>query len=136
MKGVIRIEQVEKNCFGWQGRIYFEVDGARPPSKFFSDSLHGGKKKAEAKCAAWVLRQHKKHRQVYLEDAPVYTKANTSTGIVGVYWTPTGSLLVRATYGRRSKSKTLPEDATLESAARARRRLYRRLVSESPYSRR
>lgn len=130
MKGVIRIEQPEKNSFGWQGRLSFEVDGARLPSKFFSDHLHGGKKAAHAKCAAWVLRQYKKHRQVYLEDAPVYTKANTGTGVVGVYWTPSGKLMVRATYGQRSKSKTLPDDATIESAARARRQLYRRLVNE------
>ena len=130
MKGVIRIEQPEKNSFGWQGRLYFEVDGERPPSKFFSDHLHGGKKAAAAKCAAWVLRQYRKHRQLYLEEAPVYTKANTSTGIVGVYWTPSGTLMVRATFGQRSKSKTLPETATLEEAARARRRLYRRLVTE------
>ncbi len=136
MKGVIRIEQPEKNSYGWQGRLYFEVDGARPPSKFFSDHIHGGKRAAEAKCAAWVKRQHQKHRQVYLEKAAVFTKANTSTGVVGVYWTPSGSLMVRATYRQRSKSKTLPETATLESAARSRRLLYQRLVREAPKRRR
>jgi hypothetical protein len=136
MKGVIRIEQPEKNSFGWQGRIYFEIDGARPPSRFFSDRLHGGKKKAQEQCAAWVLRQHKKHKQVYLDGVPVVTKARTPSGVVGVYHTPQGGLVVRATYKQRSLSKTLKEDATLETAARARRRLYQQLVTEAQRRRR
>jgi hypothetical protein len=131
MKGVIRIEQPDKNSFGWQGRLYFNIDGQRPPSKFFSDKVHGGKKAAEAKCAAWVKRQHTKHKQLYLEDAPVFSEARTPTGVVGVYETPGGKLLVRATYQGRSVSKTLKDDATLETAERAQRRLYKKLISEA-----
>ena len=121
MKGVIRIEQPEKNSPGWQGRLSCEVDDERPPSKFFLNQIHSGKKAAEAKCSAWVKRQHRNHCQHYVEKAPVFTRANRSTGLVGVYWTPAGNLPVRATFRRRSKSKMLDESATLESAARARR---------------
>lgn len=130
MKGVIRIEQPEKNSFGWQGRLYFNVNGVRPPSKFFSDKVHGGKKAAAAKCTAWVMRQYQKHKQLYLDGATVYTAPRTPTGVLGVYETPGGKLLVRATFQGRSVSKTLKDDATLESAERAQRRLYKKLVAE------
>ncbi len=130
MKGVIRIEQPEKNSFGWQGRLYFTIDGERPPSRFFSDRLHGGSKGAEAKCAAWVKRQYQKNKQLYLDGATVYTAARTPTGVLGVYETPGGKLLVRATFQGRSVSKTLKDDATLETAERAQRRLYKKLVAE------
>jgi hypothetical protein len=61
----------------------------------------------------------------------VFSEARTPTGVVGVYETPGGKLLVRATYQGRSVSRTLKDDATLESAERAQRRLYKKLISEA-----
>ena len=123
LKGVIRIEQPEKNSLGWQGRVNAYGEHT---SKFFSDKKAGGSARAWLLCAKWVRREHQRLGKPVIEHAQVFTVARSSTGIVGVFrQASNGRLGIRVYVQRKAASRMLPEGTTLEQAARARQRWYR-----------
>lgn len=78
MKGISRIDSAR--AVGWFVRVYFE---GHIHAKFFSDSVHGGKRKA--------LQAAKKHKAEYERTLPeirrpYFTRLpkNNKTGVVGV----------------------------------------------------
>jgi len=86
LKGISRIDQVDKNIRGWYVRVYFQ--GKTWTSKFFSDKKYGGKVKALE--ASKEFRENgiellkKKYPDFDRLNRRRVSKAKSNTGTLGV----------------------------------------------------
>jgi len=91
-KGVSRIDQPEKNTFGWYVRIRFKGE---TKSKFFADRKYGGRDKAFYQARAWYRKESRKilkriggrgfKAASSVVAAPLVTvHKDNNTGIVGI----------------------------------------------------
>jgi len=130
LKGVVRIDQPEKNSHGWQGRV--SVDGEMT-SKFFSNSANGGTSQAWLRCATWVRAESLRRGKLIVENAQVFTVARSSTGYVGVFQQALdGRVGIRIFVNRKAASRMMPEGTTFAQAAKARLKWYREATKDLP----
>ena len=80
-KGISRIDQESRNTFGWYVRVMFN---GKQVSKFFSDKVHGSRKKALEAAVRYRDEAEKKLGRPRTDRQVIARQTRNSSGIVGV----------------------------------------------------
>jgi len=80
-KGISRIDQESRNTFGWYVRVMFN---GKQVSKFFSDKVHGSRKKALDAAVKYRDEAEKKLGRPRTDRQVIARQTRNSSGIVGV----------------------------------------------------
>src|SRR5436305_1803291 len=80
-KGISRIDQESRNTFGWYVRVMFN---GKQVSKFFSDKVHGNRKKALDAAVKYRDEAEKKLGRPRTDRQVIARQTRNSSGIVGV----------------------------------------------------